>query len=283
MTSRLRFAVVGNPIAHSRSPEIHQLFARQFGIELTYEKLLAPVDDFAAVAKAFFDDGGSGLNVTVPFKQDAARWVDVLDPTAAAVGAVNTIYAGSAARAEDDQQIWHGANTDGAGLLADLVRLGWPVQGQRIALLGAGGAARGALHALLQAAPASVVVANRTRATAEQLARELAPSAPAVPLLTEAPVALREPFDLLINATSLGLSAGAEAFSALLPRLGLDGTRCYDMVYGDNTAFLRFAADRSAAAIADGFGMLIGQAAVAFEHWHGVRPSLEDTLKALQA
>lgn len=283
MRQGLRFAVVGNPIAHSRSPDIHQQFARQFGIELSYEKLLAPTDGFAAAAQEFFSAGGAGLNVTLPFKQDAARWVDVLDPTAAAVGAVNTIYAGGATAEGKPGPPWRGANTDGAGLLADLDRLGWSVAGQRVLLLGAGGAARGALYSLLEAEPAAVVVANRTQATAERLISELALAAPSIPLATADPTALEAGFDLLINATSLGLSADAAAFADLLPAMRLDQTRCYDMVYGGRTAFLEFAELRGATVTADGFGMLVGQAAVAFELWHGVRPSLEASLKALQA
>lgn len=283
MTPVPRYAVVGNPIAHSRSPEIHQHFARQFGIELTYEKLLAPVAGFASTVEAFFAAGGRGLNVTLPFKQEAAQWVHELDSTAAIVGAVNTIYPDPNNAEPGAEQRWLGANTDGAGLVADLQRLGWPIRGQRVLLLGAGGAARGALCALLQEAPALVVVANRTRSTAERLVAEVAPTDPQIKLQAEAPAALKADFDLLVNATSLGLSSGASAFAELLPTLRLKQTRCYDMVYGAATAFLDFAASRGAVATADGFGMLIGQAAVAFEYWHGVRPSLEGTLNALRS
>lgn len=283
MSNVQRFAVVGNPIEHSRSPEIHADFAAQLGIPLSYERLLAPLDAFAVTLERFLDAGGHGVNVTVPFKLEAARWVAQLEPAAARVGAVNTIY-------RDSVGAWVGANTDGDGLVADLRRLGWDPAGANVLLLGAGGAARGALLALLGRGPRRITVANRTPASAISLRNDLLDAANGAALEVLAPSQLTDGYDLIINSTALGLGEsedlGVRAFQTLLPTLACARAHCYDMVYGaarpNGTAFCTFAGGRGAGQLADGLGMLVGQAALAFERWHGQRPELASTLARIR-
>ncbi|UHQ54026.1 MULTISPECIES: shikimate dehydrogenase [Microbulbifer] len=265
-----QYAVVGNPIAHSRSPQIHRAFAEQTGEQLDYGRELVERDDFARFAREFFTGGGCGLNVTVPFKLDACAFADTLTPRAQAAGAVNTL------KREEDGSIL-GDNTDGAGLVADLVRLGWTPRGQRILLLGAGGAARGALLPLLQEKPAALHIANRTAARALQLAETFAGIGP---LSGGGLEDIPGEYDLVINASSASLSDQAPpiADSVLAP-----GCRAYDMVYGaEPTAFMRWAADQGAES-ADGLGMLVGQAAESFYLWRGVYPEVEPVLQRLRA
>lgn len=196
-----RYAVAGNPVAHSRSPFIHAAFARQTGQDLEYRRLLLPVDGFAAGASAFFADGGKGLNVTVPFKRDAHDLADRLTPRAQAAGAVNTL-----ARQPDGKLL--GDNTDGAGLVRDLRKnLGWVIAGARVLLVGAGGAARGVMAPLLAEAPSELLVVNRTAERAEELAVLFAADGP----VRGGGLSLVEGrfFDLVINASSAGLGERA--------------------------------------------------------------------------
>lgn len=254
-----RYAVVGNPIAHSKSPIIHAVFAAQTGQNLSYERLLAPLDGFAATVEQFFAEGGKGLNVTVPFKLEAHALAPTLSERAAAAGAVNTL------KMLDGRL--YGDNTDGAGLVSDIVRNGgYLLNGRRILLLGAGGAARGAILPLLLALPGELVIANRSAAKAEELAAQFAAHGP-VRASTHA--ALDGVFDVVINATSASLGGEMPPLSA-----GLFGpaTLAYDMMYGDApTVFLQFAASQGAQT-RDGLGMLIEQAAEAFLVWRGLRP-----------
>lgn len=266
-----RYAVFGNPIGHSKSPLIHQMFAAQTGEQLSYEALLAPLDGFTAFARAFFREG-RGANVTVPFKEEAYRLVDELTARAARAGAVNTL------KKLDDGRLL-GDNTDGAGLVRDLtVNAGIALRGQRILLLGAGGAVRGVLEPLLAEQPAELVIANRTVAKAEELARLFADLGPVVASGFDW---LDVPFDLIVNGTSASL---AGELPPLAPSLIQPGhTVCYDMMYGkDTTAFNRWAQTQGAARTLDGLGMLVEQAAEAFHVWRGVRPDSAPVLAELR-
>ena len=269
-----RYAVVGNPIAHSRSPWIHAAFAHQTGQALAYEALLAPLTDFAGTVARFRAEDGRGLNVTVPFKLEAFALADRRTPRAEAAGAVNTL-----AFAADGIL---GDNTDGAGLVRDLAaNLGCPPGGRRILLLGAGGATRGALLPLLDSRPARLTIANRTVAKAEALAALLAARAGDCVLDACGFDALAgRRFDLVINATAASL---ADELPPLPPGLYAEGALAYDMMYGrDPTRFMRAALADGAARAADGLGMLVEQAAESFTLWRGVRPDSSPVLAALR-
>ena len=272
-----RYAVIGNPIAHSRSPQIHALFSRQTGKPLSYERLLAPVDGFTAAVAAFATEGGLGLNVTVPFKQDAyALAAGRLSSRARLAGAVNTLSWRDGA--------WHGCNTDGVGLVSDLLRLGVRLTGASVLLVGAGGAARGVLQPLAQAGCARIHIVNRTAARALELAegwRETgAEPQTRVTAGGLADAALPGGWNLVVNATASGLQDAAPDLPA---GLYAEGAAAYDMMYGAQpTAFMRQAGADGAALTADGLGMLVGQAAESFFIWHGVRPDPAPVLAALR-
>lgn len=268
-----RYAVIGNPIAHSKSPRIHTLFAAQTGQALSYEALLAPLDGFVASVEAFRAAGGRGLNVTVPFKLEAFDFADRHTPRALAAGAVNTLALGP------DGVL--GDNTDGAGILRDItVNIGCPVEGRRVLLLGAGGAARGTILPLLDAKPASLTIANRTAVKAVQLADEFS-SGPQRPQGCGFAELAGESFDVVINATSASLSDAAPELPA---GLYAPGSLAYDMMYGKgDTPFMRAAREQGAARLADGLGMLVEQAAESFQLWRGVRPQTAPVLAELRA
>ena len=267
-----RYAVMGNPIAHSKSPRIHTLFARQTGEDLVYERILAPTDGFAAAAVEFEASGARGFNVTVPFKLQAWDWVDRHTPRAERAGAVNTVVLTPTERLGD--------NTDGIGLVQDLRRNHEiALQAQRILILGAGGAVRGVLPALLSEAPAELVIANRTRERAEFLAASLAALGP----LRGCSLAelAGERFDLIVNGTSAGLQG---ELPALPEGLVVAGAAVYDMVYGEApTPFCRWALEQGAAHALDGLGMLVEQAAESFLLWRGIRPQTAPVIQALRA
>lgn len=266
-----RYAVIGNPVAHSQSPQIHAMFARQTGEDVQYERLLAPLDGFAAAARRFFAEGGCGLNVTVPFKHEAWTLVDRREGGALAAEAVNTVI-------RLDDGCLSGHNTDGIGLVADLEQnLGFSIAGRRVLLLGAGGAAHGVLQPLLERQPERLVIANRTPEKAEGLARRLSGAA-AKPTVLGLDVLDGENFDLLINATSAGLDG---AMPPLPDGIFAPGALAYDMVYGKQTPFLAFARAKGARS-ADGLGMLVEQAAESFFIWRGVRPATAPVIAALR-
>lgn len=269
-----RYAVVGNPIAHSKSPQIHRAFAQQTGQTLTYEALLAPLDGFADTVRAFRSTGGRGLNVTVPFKLEAHALADTLSQRAKAAGAVNTL-----ALSESGM---YGDNTDGAGLVRDLVRnLGCPLAGARILLLGAGGAARGAMLPLLAEAPSQLTIANRTLSRADELVTRFAPHAAGVTLAASAFVTLAGlSFDIVINATAASL---ADQSPPLPAGIYAPDAMAYDMMYGrGDTPFLAAARADGAARVADGLGMLVEQAAESFLLWRGLRPDTARVLSDLR-
>lgn len=264
------YVVIGNPIAHSKSPEIHTRFAAQTGQTLRYERLLAPLQGFAASVRDFIDSGGKGANVTLPFKLEAHALADRLTERARLAGAVNTLKFANGAILGD--------NTDGAGLVADINNnAGVALAGKRVLLLGAGGASRGALLPLLEQKPAELVLANRTYAKAQELAAQFTEYGP---LAAAEYTALHGVFDVVINATSASLDADVPPLpaSAFGP-----ATLAYDMMYGKQpTVFMEFAARRGALA-RDGLGMLVEQAAEAFLLWRGVRPETADVFAELRA
>jgi shikimate dehydrogenase len=266
------YAVFGNPIAHSKSPLIHAAFAAQTGEAVRYEARLAPLEGFAAAVAGFVAEGGRGANVTVPFKEEAFRLCDAMSPRAARAGAVNTLVF-------RDGRIL-GDNTDGAGLLADITtHLGVSLAGRRILLLGAGGAARGVIEPLLAQQPASLSIANRTADKAATLATLFADLGQVEALAFDALPGRQ--FDVVINATSASLSGER---LPLPDGLFGPGALAYDMMYGKaETPFLGQARQQGASLLADGLGMLVGQAAEAFYVWRGVHPAVAPVLATLRA
>ena len=271
-----RYAVIGHPIAHSQSPLIHGLFARQTGQDMTYEAIDggdAP-DGFARALAAFGAAGGRGLNVTLPFKLQALAAADAASEDARLAGAANAL------RLEGGRI--EARNYDGIGLVRDIeVNLGQPLADRRVLLLGAGGATRGALLPLARAGAAHIAIANRTAEKARALARELAPHLGGVPIdgggLDE--LGANAAFDVVLNATSASLSGAAPAVApGVLGRAAL----AYDMVYGRGlTPFLQQARAAGCTRVVDGVGMLVEQAAEAFAWWRGVRPDTREALARL--
>lgn len=256
-----RYAVIGNPIAHSKSPLIHAEFARQTGQDLSYSALLALLDGFEAAARLFLLEGGRGMNVTVPFKQDAWRFATRRTQRAELAQAVNTL--------KFDGDTVLGDNTDGAGLVRDiLANLGFAIRGKRILLMGAGGAARGVILPLLGESPSLLAIANRTPARAHELAQQFTEHGD---ISSGDYASLADcHFDLVINATSSSLS---NKLPPLPESVFAKGCLAYDMMYGKGlTPFLQFALDHGAGQAADGLGMLVEQAAESFFLWRGVRP-----------
>jgi shikimate dehydrogenase len=266
-----QYAVMGYPIAHSQSPRIHTLFAAQTGQNLEYQAILVEPGDFVAAARAFQADGGKGLNVTVPFKQDAWVFADLLSARAERAGAVNTLSFGSSGV--------QGDNTDGPGLVRDLtLNHRYPLAEKRILLLGAGGAARGILQPLLAEKPAQLVIANRTAEKALGLALRFNDLG-RVSACGFAELAERR-FDLIINATAAGLDDAVPPLPDDV--LAAEGW-CYDLMYGrEPTAFVRWGREHGAAQSLDGLGMLVEQAAEAFHLWRGVWPDTAPVIKALR-
>jgi shikimate dehydrogenase len=266
-----RYAVIGNPVAHSVSPAIHAAFAQQTGQDLVYERLLAPLDGFAATVERFRAEGGKGLNVTLPFKHEAFALATRRSSRAEGVRAANTL--------KFEPEHLYADNTDGAGLLRDLqLNLNFPLRGRRVLLIGAGGASYGVMEPLARAAPDVLVVANRTPSKAEALVRQFEPF---VNLVRRGVTACGYPalaglqFDLVINATSASLS---DTVPAIPPGLYAQGALAYDLLYSAGpTAFMRDAR-KQGAQTADGFGMLVEQAAESFFVWRGVRPDTRELI-----
>jgi shikimate dehydrogenase len=279
--ARDRYLVVGNPIAHSRSPEIHAAFARQTGQSICYERLLVPVDPpqaFAAAVAAFVDAGGRGLNVTLPFKVSAFDYASRHSERALLAGAVNTL----AVQADGI----FGDNTDGAGLVSDLqARLGIDLAGASVLLIGAGGAARGVVMSLLHAGVAALTVANRTPSRAEQLAAAFNESpvlrGSGLPRVRGIAQDAAAPADVIVNATSSSVLGSA----LVLPAGLFTGCRlAYDCAYGaEPTGFMSQALRGGAEQASDGLGMLVEQAAESFFIWRGVRPSTAPVYRILRA
>jgi shikimate dehydrogenase len=262
-----RYAVIGNPVTHSKSPWIHAQFARATGEDIEYGRIEAPVDGFARAVEAFRAQGGRGLNVTLPFKGEAFRFCAATSARGAAAQAVNTLVL-------DRGRPW-GDNTDGVGLVRDLgVNLKRKLAGAHILLMGAGGAAQGVIGPLAQAGAAAIVIANRTVPRAQALAARI----PGAEACAYEALAGRS-FDLVVNATSAGLGGELPPLPAGLFR---PGALAYEMVYGRVTPFMAMA--RAAGAqVSDGLGMLVEQAAESFLVWRGVRPQTAGVLAALRA
>ena len=265
-----RYAVIGNPVAHSRSPDIHAAFARATAQDIEYLRLLAPLQGFAAAVESFRGAGGRGASITVPFKEEAFRLADALSDRAGTARAVNTLRF-------DRGQIY-GDNTDGIGLVRDLTQnLGIAIAGRRVLVVGAGGAARGALRPLLDQSPASLVIANRTETRAAELAAQFA-TAGAVAALSFAALSGRQ-FDLVINATAASLAGEAPSLPG---GLYAAAALAYDMMYAKlDTPFMALARAQGAQ-VADGLGMLVEQAAESFLVWRGVRPATGPVLESLR-
>lgn len=262
-----RYAVFGHPLGHTKSPFIHTEFARQFGEDLTYEAIEAPVDGFESALRRFIDDGGVGANVTVPFKLEAFGLADHAKDAARICGAANTLRFVDG-RIEAD-------NTDGVGLVRDITRnLGVPLSGARVLFAGAGGATRGAVAPFL-AQGAEITIANRTVAKGHEIKALLGDRGPVRAVSYEN---LSGFFDIVLNSTTLSLTGKAPP----LPDTVFEGARlAYDLVYGKGLTPFLAKAEARGAQVADGVGMLVEQAAEAFAWWRGKRPDTAPVIKAM--
>ena len=273
-----KYAVIGNPIAHSKSPQIHHMFAQQAEDEIMYEALLSPVDEFVETVEAFRQGGGMGLNVTVPFKQQAFDFADELSDYAQRAGAVNTLVF-----RQDGST--YGTNTDGVGIVRDLVENHESnITGKRVLVLGAGGAVRGVIQPLLQQLPAQLFIANRTPERAIELASDMQDLRENCELSGGGFEDIIDhgqgEYDLIINGTAASLQG-------IMPPIPLsclaDGVHCYDMMYGGRpTAFEFWCEDNGAAKVMNGLGMLVEQAAESFSIWRGKMPATKPVLEAMQ-
>lgn len=268
-----RYAVIGHPVSHSKSPIIHRLFAQQSGRSIDYSAIDVRPENLASFIRDFFRADGAGLNVTLPHKEAVHGLVDRLTVRARLAGAVNTCYP------DDDHQVW-GDNTDGVGLLRDLtINLGVPLAGKRILVLGAGGAVRGALGELLGQRPHSLTLANRTLARAQDL--QLAFAERGAIQVSDYASLNATGFDVIINGTSMGLQGEVPPVS---PALIGPNCCCYDMVYGNtDTAFVEWAKNHQAAIASDGLGMLVEQAAESYFIWKGIIPDTAPVISQLRA
>ena len=268
-----RYAVFGNPIHQSKSPRIHRWFAEATGQVLEYKAQKVELGQFKQTALTFFEFGGLGLNITAPFKLDAFEFADSLTERARRAGAVNTL-----ARQPNGKIL--GDNTDGYGLVTDIRdNLHWPISAQRILILGAGGAVRGVLSPIFSERPAEIVIANRTSSKAESLANAFADLGQISATGYEQFRSYDQPFDLVINGTSLSLSG---ELPPIPEEILSEKTVVYDMVYGNEpTAFMSWA-DSLGCKVSDGLGMLVGQAAESFFLWRGVHPPVMDLIRLLR-
>lgn len=268
------YAVVGNPISHSKSPRIHSLFARQTGEQLEYTAIQAPEDDFANTVKGFFERGGKGLNITVPFKEQAWQLANLRTQRAERAGAANTLYKDSKGSLTAD-------NTDGKGLVTDLmVNHGVRLAGKRLLVLGAGGAVRGVLGPILAEEPAALTIANRTLAKAEGLVSFFESVAGDTHLEACGFEQPADTFDVIINGTSASLQGDLPPVSASV--IGAE-TVIYDMMYSlQITTFNQWALDQGATRVFDGLGMLVEQAAESFRIWRGKTPDTRPVIEELR-
>lgn len=267
-----QYAVMGNPIGHSKSPLIHSLFAEQTGQKLEYRAILVELKHFSEAVQEFQEQGGKGLNVTVPFKRDAWRLVDERSECAELAGAVNTIVV------REDGTLY-GDNTDGVGMVRDIrENLGIVIEGKKVLLLGAGGAVRGVLGPLLQENPAEVVLANRSPERAQELADDFEAYGKIEGSSFDDLDGTR--YDIVINGTSSSLKGEVPPLpEGILAK----GAFCYDMMYaGEPTTFLVWAEDEGCEKLSDGLGMLVEQAAESFNIWRGVRPQTAPVIKAVR-
>jgi shikimate dehydrogenase len=265
------YAVIGHPIGHSKSPQIHAAFAKQTGQDIDYVAREIPLENFAASLNALANEGFKGINITVPFKEQAWQQIDDKSAHAQRAGAINTL-------SFDPQGQHKGDNTDGVGLCRDLVENnGITLTHKRILLLGAGGAARGVIEPILSYEPKELIVANRTAVKAESLANLFESMGP---IQGGGYDDLSGQFDVIINATAASLDGQVPP---LPDDILADGASCYDMMYAaEDTAFMTWAKAHGAEKVLDGFGMLVEQAAEAFYIWRGIRPETQSVIKALR-
>ena len=271
-SSNDRYAVFGHPVSHSKSPTIHILFAQQFGFEIDYQAIDVEPGTFAETVLAFRQQGGKGCNVTVPFKQEAWALATERSGRAELAGAVNTL------KFEPDARI-RGDNTDGIGLLRDItINLDQPIYSRRVLVIGAGGAVRGILGSLLEQAPKTLVLANRTVSKAQELANIFSTIGPVVPCglndLTG------KQFDIVINGTAASLGGD---LPPLPDGLFAEDALAYDLMYSDHpTIFMQWASAQGATRVADGLGMLVEQAAESFDIWFGLQPRTAPVIASLR-
>lgn len=269
-----KYAVIGNPVNHSKSPQIHHLFAQQTEEDIMYEALLSPIDEFKKTINDFRNSGAKGANITVPFKQEAFEFADELSDYAKNAGAVNTFVF------REDGSIY-GTNTDGIGMVRDLVENHQStIQGKRILILGAGGAVRGVLQPLLLQLPKQVFIANRTPERAVELANDMQVLSENCELAGGGFADIKGEYDLIINGTAASL----QGIMPPIPESCLaDGVHCYDMMYGGRpTAFENWCEDQGAAKVMNGLGMLVEQAAESFSIWRNKMPDTKPVLEAMQ-
>ncbi len=271
------YAVMGNPISHSKSPQIHTAFALETNQKLEYSAIHVDVGGFAQAVSHFQGHGGKGLNVTVPFKLDARKMADSLTERAKKAGAVNTLIFSKDGHIEGD-------NTDGVGLVNDIIdHLGWEILQKRVLILGAGGASRGVIGPILDKKPETLMIANRTASKATELARLFSDSKDKDTKSIEAggyDSLAGQQFDLIINATAASLQGQVPP---LPDDLLTAEACCYDMMYAAKpTAFMQWASQHGAKQISDGLGMLVGQAAESFYIWRGIRPSVSPVIQSIQ-
>lgn len=268
------YAVIGNPVAHTKSPALQMAFARQCQQDMDYGMILGPLNAFAETVRQFQRDGGKGLNITVPFKLEAFAMADELTPRAKAAGAVNMFTF------REDGSIL-GDNTDGIGIIRDITdNLACSLAGKRVLLLGAGGAVRGTLLPLLAEKPAEVFIANRTESKAIDLARNFKDLAGQTSLSGGCFAAVTRPFDVIINGTASSLS---DEVPPLPAQVWSAAALAYDMFYQkEPTAFMRAARDAGVGRVSDGLGMVVEQGAECFTLWRGMRPETAPVIAALR-
>ncbi len=265
-----KYAVIGNPINHSISPMIHAQFSKEFGLAISYEKILSPIDKFHNTVKQFIDAGGLGFNITLPFKIQAHDLSKNLTPNAKAAGAVNTI--------KIEGSVLIGENTDGNGLVNDLLNnLKQPLAGKKILIIGAGGAAQGILKPILDCNPEKILLANRTKEKSLKLASSFLQYGKICGFGLDQ--IKGKPVDIVINATSASIDGNIP----LIVQGVVEGALCYDLMYGIETPFMKWAKQHSARKVTDGLGMLVEQAALSFSFWLGKNPQTQSIINSIRA
>jgi len=265
-----KYAVIGNPVHHSISPMIHAQFSQEFGLEISYEKILSPMDRFQDTVKKFVDSDGQGFNITLPFKIQAHNLSKNLTPNAKAAGAVNAI------KIEGNTLI--GENTDGSGLVNDFSNnLKLSLEGKEILIIGAGGAAQGILKPILDCNPEKILLANRTKEKSLKLASKFLKYGKVCGFGLDQ--IKSKPVDIVINATSASIDGNIPN----IPKGVVEGALCYDLMYGRKTPFMKWSNENSAREVSDGLGMLVEQAALSFSFWLGKNPQTKPVIELIRA
>ena len=265
-----KYAVIGNPVSHSMSPLIHAQFSQEFGLEISYEKILSPIDRFQDTVKKFIDSDGQGFNITLPFKIQAHNLSKNLTPNARAAGAVNAI------KIEGNTLI--GENTDGSGLVNDFSNnLKLSFEGKEILIIGAGGATQGILKPILDCNPKKILLANRSKEKSLKLARNFLKYGKVCGFGLDQ--IKSKPVDIVINATSASIDGNIPN----IPKGVVEGALCYDLMYGRETPFMKWANENSARKVSDGLGMLVEQAALSFSFWLGKNPQTKPVIESIRA